>query len=139
MKSQDTQYLALLQDRDAQERYSHLSIILADTYELTRQVITYRQHFSNPAVAGTANPLILQDLQNKTHALEQDLQTRTEQSTRLSSQNISLSNNLQDTKEMLFQAETSLHELNSKYIASSKQAAKGEVNAVRVKELEAQL
>jgi hypothetical protein len=32
----ETDYLAALQDRDQDERYSHLSIILQDTYELTK-------------------------------------------------------------------------------------------------------
>jgi len=66
------QYLALVHDRDQHERYSHLAIILADTYELTKQVIVYRAHFDSSSETGS-NPLIVNELRDKNHSLEKGL------------------------------------------------------------------
>ena len=57
IKSYDEEYLSLLQNRDTNERYNKLSIILADTYELTKQVIAYRLHYNS--AYGGGDPIII--------------------------------------------------------------------------------
>lgn len=43
----DTLYLDAMQDRDMEERYSNLALMLADTYSLTQQVMQYQEHFNS--------------------------------------------------------------------------------------------
>lgn len=70
--SLEADYISLIQDRDQHERYSHLAIILADTYELTKQVMFYRAHFLSSNESGT-NPLLVNELHEKNHKLEMEL------------------------------------------------------------------
>jgi len=57
----------------------------------------------------------------------------------LTEQNIKLTNQLQDTKEMLFEAERSLAELNVKVIAQIKENSTNKDQVLQNEELKAQL
>lgn len=57
----------------------------------------------------------------------------------MAEQNIKLTENLQDKSEMLLQAETTLHELNYKFIAQTKQAAQAQINADIIAKLQEEL
>ena len=99
---------------------------VSDSAKLSKQVIALRAALADYG-SGAATTLDINELTNTNHQLEVKLQERIEQSTQLSEQNISLRNQLQDTKEMLFQAETSLHDLNKKFIDANERAEQGEV------------
>jgi small-conductance mechanosensitive channel len=86
-----------------------MSLLLQDTISLSKRVIQYQQHFNSGEKGGDGDPLVTAELTQKVRSLEEALRTQTEQLTQLSSQSVALQNQLTDTKEMLFQAETSLH------------------------------
>ena len=46
--------------------------MLADTYELTKQVIAYRAHFDSASGTGS-DPLLVNELRDKNHRLEKNL------------------------------------------------------------------
>jgi hypothetical protein len=61
--------------------------MLADTYELTKQVIAYRAHFDSASGTGS-DPLLVNELRDKNHRLEKNLQDHIDLSTRLAEQNL---------------------------------------------------
>ena len=71
-KFDTTVYLTLVQERDTQERYSNLSIILSDTYELTKQLIALRVHL-NQQSDGQISSYEVENLKDKIRNLELDL------------------------------------------------------------------
>ena len=121
-------FIGLVQERDLTERFGFMAKHVSDSAKLSKQVIALRAALADYG-SGAATTLDINELTNTNHQLEVKLQERIEQSTQLSEQNISLRNQLQDTKEMLFQAETSLHDLNKKFIDANERAEQGEVFA----------